>query len=38
MMVITNLIDVVLNLFVFAYIGFLVWLYLKPEEEKPNKG
>lgn len=33
-----NLTDVILNLIVFAFIGFLVWLYLKPEEKKPPKG
>ena len=37
-MALNNLLDVVLNLVVFAYIGFLIWLFLKPEEEKPPKG
>lgn len=26
----TNLVDTLLNLVVFAFIGLLVWLYLKP--------
>jgi|GEM_PF-1971062 len=37
-MALNNLLDVVLNLVVFAYIGFLIWLFLKPEEKKPPKG
>jgi hypothetical protein len=34
-----NLIDTLINLFVFAYIGLLVWLYYKDmpaEEEKED--
>ena len=29
-----NLIDTILNVLVFAFIGILIWLYFKPIDEK----
>ena len=29
-----NLIDTILNVMVFAFIGLLMWLYFKPEADK----
>ena len=29
-----NLIDTVLNVMVFAFVGLLMWLYFKPETEE----
>ena len=34
-MLLNNLIDTILNIFVFAFVGFLIWLYFKKE---PNDG
>ena len=31
-----NLLDTVLNLGVFAFIGLLIWLYSRPETEEDN--
>ena len=36
-MTLNNLIDTLLNVWVFAFIGILVWLYFKKEPED-NKG
>lgn len=30
-MLLNNVIDTLLNIFVFAFIGFLIWLYFKKE-------
>ena len=32
-MIIDNLLDTILNIGVFVFIGFLVWLYFKKEAE-----
>ena len=32
-----NLIDTLMNLFVFAFVGLLVWLYLKPKATERNR-
>ena len=35
-MTLENIIDTVLNVWVFAFVGFLIWLYTKSEtEDKP---
>lgn len=32
-----NLIDTILNVLVFAFIGILIWLYFKPTDAEPEE-
>jgi len=32
----SNLIDTLLNVMVFAFIGLLIWLYFKSQPSEPN--
>ena len=32
-MLLNNIIDTILNIFVFAFVGFLIWLYFKKEPD-----
>ena len=36
MSVLENLVDVVFNVIVFAFIGAMIWLYLRPETNDPE--
>lgn len=33
----SNLLDTFMNIEIFAFIGLLVWLYLKPESSSPRR-